>query len=295
MLYDPEGPSFLISEALRGHGAVLVDDRGEPFMEGRHPGGSMATRDVVSRAIVAQMKESGRPCVYLNATARDAAATRRRFPNIHRHCLERGIDMTSQPIPVIPAAHYLCGGVRTGLDGRTDVPGLCAAGEVAFTGLHGANRLASNSLLEALVFAGRAAAQEAGKTDDAQARALPAWPLAGGPATGDRARRADELAAQRRRQVQRRMWEDVGIVRTDAGLERACAELDEVAEEIEAQCRHHGWTPELLEARNLAAVAQLVAHGARQRGESRGVHYNSDHPHRNDSEWQHDTLMRASR
>ena len=155
MLYDPERESFLITEAMRGHGAVLVNHEGEHFVEGRHAGGSMGTRDVVSRAIVEELKQSGRKCVFLDITGRDAEQTRRRFPNINRHCLPVGIDMTAQPIPVIPAAHYLCGGVRADLNGRSDLPGLYAIGEVSLTGLHGANRLASNSLLEALVFSPR--------------------------------------------------------------------------------------------------------------------------------------------
>ncbi|MFC1525768.1 L-aspartate oxidase [Candidatus Latescibacterota bacterium] len=295
MLHDPAGGSFLISEAMRGYGAVLVNESGEAFLEGRHPRGSLATRDVVSRAIVAEMKRGASQCVYLDATAKDPAATRRRFPNISRYCLERGIDMTSQPIPVIPAAHYLCGGVTTDMDGQTDVPGLYAAGEVAHTGLHGANRLASNSLLEALVFASRAAVHATSSRPRVKEERLPEWPLADRRVGDTEADRAKAFGTDERQRIQVRMWDDVGIVRTDDGLRRACEDLAGRVDDIEARCVKEGWTPNLLATRSISSVAQLVANGARMRKESRGVHYNSDHPERDDAHWQHDTLFRVSR
>lgn len=275
-LAHPQGRTFLISEALRGHGAVLVNHEGEPFVERQLSGGSLSTRDVVARAIVAEMKRSRRDCVYLDLSGTDPEDTRRRFPNIDRTCRELGIDMTRQPIPVAPAAHYLCGGVRTDLDGRTDIDGLYAAGEVACTGLHGANRLASNSLLEGLVF-GTRAAQHAAGLDEPAAAALPPAPQADPPEDlGERARRLGQL-----------LFDDVGIVRNDAGLARACAALDQWQDEATAAGS--------AALRGRLTVARLMAHGARARLESRGVHYNEDHPSRDDGTWQHDTLMRAGR
>jgi len=294
MLYDPERESFLITEAMRGHGAVLVNHEGEHFVEGRHAGGSMGTRDVVSRAIVEELKQSGRKCVFLDITGRDAEQTRRRFPNINRHCLAVGIDMTAQPIPVIPAAHYLCGGVRADLNGRSDLPGLYAIGEVSLTGLHGANRLASNSLLEALVFSKRAAAHAAASRRQQTPESLPAWSPSSRAETQQGTDETASLEAQHRQAVQLRMWEDVGIVRSDASLRRACADLKGREDDIEQLCRDRGWTPRLLELRNVATVAHLVARSARMRQESRGGHYNQDHPDRDDAHWQRSSLLRVS-
>lgn len=293
MLHDPEGESFLISEAMRGHGAILVNHKGEAFVEGRHAGGSLGTRDVVSRAIVEELKQSGRECVFLDVTGRDAEETRRRFPNINRHCLALGIDMTAQPIPVVPAAHYLCGGVRSDLNGMTDLPGLYAVGEVSLTGLHGANRLASNSLLEALVFARRAQAHADGSARRSVPECLPAWAVADRVQPGDKDE-ATRLESRHRRAVQQRMWDDVGIMRTDAGLRRARTDLEEREDTIEQHCRDRGWTSRLLELRNVATVAHLVARSACMRKESRGGHYNGDHPERDDANWRRNSLLRVS-
>ncbi|MBD05322.1 MAG: L-aspartate oxidase [Gemmatimonadetes bacterium] len=280
-LAHEQGNTFLITEALRGHGAILVNDEGEPFLERQLHGGSLATRDRVARAIVAELKRSGRRHVYLDVTAQDADETRRRFPNIDRTCREFGIDMTRDRIPVAPAAHYLCGGIHTDLDGRTNVPGLYAAGEAAHTGFHGANRLASNSLLEALVFARRAAEAVADECVDAGIR----WPT-----LPQRRQAAAEVPDRWRTEIGDTMLALVGIERDDAGLKKACHRLDELADEIEAARDDAS-----LEMRNLVTAAQLVANTARMRTESRGVHYNTDHPKRDDETWQHDSLIQLAR
>lgn len=276
MFYDPGGPSFLISEALRGFGARLINDRGEAFTD------SLKTRDVVSRAIVGQMKESEAECVYLDVTDEDANETRRRFPNIYRHCLSAGVDMTQQPIPVVPAAHYMCGGVCTDAVGRTNIAGLFAAGEVAMSGFQGANRLASNSLLEGLVFARRAA--ECVRVQAPQAAMVER------PAMGKGAVDATELQ-ERRRALRELMWRDVGIVRSDRSLARASVETGRMAREIDALYDGVAFDVELAQLRNLATVAELIVRSARMRLESRGGHYNSDHPERDDANWQRPTLL----
>jgi L-aspartate oxidase len=287
MLYDPDGRSFLISEALRGYGAVLVNERGKAFMEHYHRLGSLATRDVVARAIVDQMQESGHPCVYLDVTGKDAQQTRRRFPNIYQYCLGIGVDLTRQPIPVVPAAHYMCGGVQTDIHGRTSLEGLYAAGEVAMTGFHGANRLASNSLLEALVFAQRASAHAFARPLRRNSAQV-AWPLVGRGAAAESA-----ALAQKRAQLRRLMWEEVGIMRSNAGLERACAATAVLAAETEALYGQRAPEAELVQLRNLATVAWLIARSAQLRRESRGVHYNRDHPERDDRTWKRDTVLEA--
>lgn len=277
------GNTFLISEALRGHGAILVNEEGEPFVDRQLKGGSLATRDRVARAIVGEMNRSGRRHVYLDVTGQDAEETRHRFPNIDKYCRDLGIDMTRDRIPVAPAAHYLCGGVHTDLQGRTDVAGLYAAGEVAHTGFHGANRLASNSLLEALVFARRAA--EAVPEDDAVAAAWPEAPRRRGTAKAVQTGRW-------RAEVGDLMLAQVGIERNDAGLRQACDRLSALATQIDAE---RGDDAASLETWNLVTAAQLVANAARMRSESRGVHFNTDHPQRDDENWQHDSLIQLAR
>ncbi len=276
MLYDPGRPSFLITEALRGFGAVLIDERGAAFTD------PLQTRDVVSRAIVAQMQQSGAECVYLDVTGQDADLTRGRFPNIYQHCLGMGVDMTETPIPVVPAAHYSGGGVWTDAHGQTDIAGLYAAGEVAMSGFQGANRLASNSLLEGLVFARRAVAH-----------ASTVAPVAVGRfAVEHKGAVVAPAALEERRELLRRlMWDEVGIVRSDCGLLRACAETERLAREIEALYRGQRLDAELVQLSNLATVATLIARSAQQRLESRGVHYNCDHPERDDARWQRPTLL----
>ena len=276
MLYDPGRPSFLITEALRGFGAVLIDERGAAFTD------PLQTRDVVSRAIVAQMQESGAECVYLDVTGQDADQTRRRFPNIYQHCLGMGVDMTEMPVPVVPAAHYSCGGVWTDAHGQTDIAGLYAAGEVAMSGFQGANRLASNSLLEGLVFARRAVAHTSTVAPVVVGRF-------------EREHRGDAVASEtleeRRKLLRRLMWDEVGIVRSDCDLQRAQEETERLAREVEALYSRHRLDAELVQLRSLATVATLIVRSARQRLESRGVHYNCDHPVRDDVCWQRPTLL----
>jgi L-aspartate oxidase len=279
MFYNPGKPSFLITEALRGHGAVLVNSKGQPFID------SLTTRDIVSRAIVKELRESGEPCVFLDATRGDVERTRRHFPNIYRHCLDMGVDIVRELLPVVPAAHYSCGGVCTDENGQTDVPGLYAAGEVAMTGFQGANRLASNSLLEGLVFARRAFRHVQFPPSSAGVAALPTTI---GPAYDEA-----ELA-QKRVQLRSLMWDGVGIVRTDDGLARTCLEVESLQREIEALYRRHGAHATLVQLRNLVLVAGLIARSARSRLESRGCHFNADHVERDDSHWQRNTLLAAS-
>ena len=278
MFHDPDGPAFLITEALRGHGAILVDECGYAFTD------PLATRDIVSRAIARHMREGGRTCVYLDATGCNAAETINRFPNIHQYCRERGFDITEQRLPVVPAAHYSCGGVCTNEFGQTSVPGLYAAGEVAMSGFHGANRLASNSLLEGLVFAQRALRH----MGYPESRLKPAGELRRG-ASAD----SMQLSALRER-TRQLMWEEVGIERNNAGLIRACAETGALCEEVEALYERHGVDGQIVQLRNLVTVANIVARSARWRLESRGCHYNTDHVECDEVHWRCETLLTDS-
>ncbi|MBR9980287.1 MAG: L-aspartate oxidase [Desulfatitalea sp.] len=289
-LYNPKAKNFLISEAVRGEGAILIDQKGRPFMADYAPQKDLACRDVVARAIDTELKKSGADSVFLDITHKPADLIRERFPNIHAKCLEFGIDITRDPIPVVPAAHYMCGGVVTDIHGRTDINNLYAVGETACTGLHGANRLASNSLLEALVYA-EAAAQavvEQLKANAGQSpQPLPPWDDVG---TSD----SDEMIMVTHGwdEIRRLMWNYVGIVRSDKRLERARRRIEFIQNEIHDYYWHFTVVPDLIELRNIATVADLIIQCASHRKESRGLHYNLQHPRRDDRRWQKDTILR---
>jgi L-aspartate oxidase len=291
-LYHPEAKNFLISEAVRGEGAILVDQAGHRFMERYDPRKELACRDVVARAIDTELKQSGDDAVYLDISHRPADFVKERFPNLYRRCLEFGFDMTRQPIPVVPAAHYMCGGVVTDLLGRTDIQRLYAVGETACTGLHGANRLASNSLIEALVYADRAARQVAADLAGLDFGAAPApvpWDEVG---TSDSDERI--VVSHNWDEIRRCMWNYVGIVRSDKRLERAQRRIDNINNEIREYYWNFKVEPPLIELRNIATVADLIVRCALHRKESRGLHYNIAYPRRDDRRWRKDTVLRRA-
>lgn len=292
-LFMPNAGSFLITEAMRGDGGILKLKDGTPFMDAYHPLASLAPRDIVARAIDAELKKSGDEYVLLDVTHLAPEFIRDRFPNIYQRCLDFGLDITAQPIPIVPAAHYSCGGVITDLEARTSLDGLYAVGEVACTGVHGANRLASNSLLEALVFADHAAAD----VKDRLARSAYPVPPKSDPFDERPTNLGNDVSppvlAQLRLLVQTLMWDHVGIVRTDHRLKQALREIEILRSAVENLCTGSRLTLELLELRNITHCAWLIITCALQRKESRGLHYNTDYPERDDVNWLRDTVVQG--
>jgi len=288
-LYHPKAKNFLISEAVRGEGGRLMDEKGRPFMEKYDPRGDLATRDTVARAIDMELKASGDDCVYLDISFKPAEYIKNRFPTIYNTCFSYGIDMTREPIPVVPAAHYMCGGVVTDAMGRTSIENLYALGETACTGLHGGNRLASNSLLEAVVFAQQAFLQCQEDWAGLAKLSLPA-------VTAWRADRAENLKegvliSHNWDQIRRLMWNYVGIVRTEKRLKLVQKRLEPILREVIEHFHDYLLTPDLVELRNLALIAELIVFSALHRKESRGLHYMADHPDPDDAHWRHDTVL----
>lgn len=286
-MYNSGSPAFLISEAVRGFGGILKTKGGEEFMEKYDSRGSLAPRDIVARAIDVELKKSGEEFVYLDLRHLPSDKVKEHFPHIYDMCLTKyKIDITRESVPVVPAAHYSCGGVVTDLEGRTDIQNLYACGEVSMTGVHGANRLASNSLLEAIVFSHRAAlnAKEHIQAIQSPIPQIPDWDESG-------TFNAEEwvLVEHDRKEVQQIMWDYVGIVRSNHRLERAQRRIDLVRNEVEAFYKKTKVAEGLIELRNIALVADLVIRSAILRKESRGLHYTTDYPERNDSKWKRDT------
>lgn len=271
-LYHPHTKSFLVSEAVRGEGGILRLPDGTRFMPQHDERAELAPRDVVARAIDFEMKKHGLDCVYLDISYKPASFIQEHFPNIYAHCLELGIDITQQPIPVVPAAHYTCGGLVTDLEGRTDVDGLYAVGEVACTGLHGANRLASNSLLECMVI-GKAAAANIVASKTVPLPTIPDW-------DDSRVTDPDEevVISHNWDELRRAMWDYVGIVRTNKRLERALHRINLLSEEINEYYSHFHVSNDLIELRNLVQTAELIVRSALLRKESRGLHFSRDYP-----------------
>lgn len=273
-LYNPGQPTYLISEAMRGHGGVLKNHLGETFMDKVHPLKSLAPRDIVARAIDAEMKRTGQPCMFLDATAFRRADLIKHFPNIYQHCLDMGLDISEQWIPVVPAAHFICGGVKVDVNSATELPGLYAVGETACTGVHGANRLASNSLLEGVVFAERALAHILTSPHPRPVRRRfqnwKSFALKPAPET--------IIYSHSLETIRSTMWHYVGIVRSDFRLARAEEFVRVISNQIHKDYWSFSMVPELIELRNLTLCAELIIRSARRRKESRGLHFNLNYP-----------------
>ncbi len=289
-LYHPSARNFLITEALRGDGGELVNEQGVAFAKKYHPLGSLAPRDIVARSIDAEMKRTGAACVYLDTRMIPEARIREKYPVIYKTCLEFGIDILKEPIPVVPAAHYLCGGVLADINGCTDIAGLLATGETACTGLHGANRLASNSLLECLVFSHNAA-------EYCLKHAADFPPPEGFDGVAARATEANEdemvVITHVWEEIRRLMWNYVGIVRSNRRLQRAKTRLQTILLEVSDYYGHLKLHPDIIELRNIALVAELTVSCALARKESRGIHYNIDFPNLDESNPPRDTILPA--
>jgi L-aspartate oxidase len=286
-LFDSGSPSFLISEAVRGFGAYLKTKDGERFMHKYDNRNELAPRDVVARAIDTELKKRGDEYVYLDLKHLSAGAVMEKFPHIYETCLTKfKIDITKEPVPVVPAAHYACGGAVTDVSCRTNIFGLLACGEVAMTGVHGANRLASNSLLEAIVFSSRAANTANEIKSQTIIPDIPDWDESGTFNTEEWV-----LVSHDKREIQEIMWDYVGIVRSDLRLDRALRRIDFIQNEVEAFYKKTKVTEGLIELRNLTLVAKLIIQSALLRKESRGLHYTTDHPQKDDGNWIKDTLI----
>ncbi len=291
-LYHPDAKNFLISEAVRGEGGILIDERGNPFMQNYDPQKDLACRDVVARAIDTELKKSGEDSVFLDISHKNSESVRNRFPNIYQKCLRFGYDMTKEPIPVVPAEHYMCGGIATDIFARTDIQNLYAIGEAACTGLHGANRLASNSLIEAVVYANNASAQAIKDLKKGEFKPLPEIPDWDDTGTTD----SDEviMVSHNWDEIRRLMWNYVGIVRSNKRLARAKRRIDIIQNEIQEYYWNFKIESGLVELRNIATVAEQIIKCAIYRKESRGLHYNIEYPKRDDGKWQKDTRFRRS-